>query len=30
VVNGTVYTGCRDSNLYALDAATGKEKWRFF
>jgi len=24
-----VYTGCRDSNLYALDAATGKEKWRF-
>lgn len=25
VVNGTVYTGCRDSNLYALDAATGKE-----
>jgi outer membrane protein assembly factor BamB len=30
VVNGTVYTGCRDSNLYALDAGTGKEKWRFF
>jgi outer membrane protein assembly factor BamB len=30
VVNGTVYTGCRDSNLYALDAATGKEKWRVF
>jgi outer membrane protein assembly factor BamB len=29
VVNGVVYTGCRDSNLYALDAATGKEKWRF-
>jgi outer membrane protein assembly factor BamB len=29
-VNGTVYTGCRDSNLYALDAATGKEKWRVF
>src|SRR5438045_2471531 len=28
VVNGTVYTGCRDSNLYALDTATGKEKWR--
>jgi outer membrane protein assembly factor BamB len=25
-----VYTGCRDTNLYALDAATGKEKWRFF
>ena len=29
VVDGTVYTGCRDSNLYAIDAATGKEKWRF-
>ena len=29
-MNGTVYTGCRDSSLYALDAATGKEKWRFF
>ena len=29
-MNGVVYTGCRDSNLYALDAATGKEKWRFF
>ncbi|HKE38380.1 MAG TPA: PQQ-binding-like beta-propeller repeat protein, partial [Casimicrobiaceae bacterium] len=27
--NGMVYTGCRDSNLYALDAATGKEKWRY-
>ena len=29
VVNGVVYTGCRDSKLYALDAATGREKWRF-
>ena len=29
VANGIVYTGCRDSNLYALDAATGQEKWRF-
>jgi eukaryotic-like serine/threonine-protein kinase len=29
VVNGVVYTGCRDSNLYAIDAATGKEKWHF-
>jgi len=29
VVNGVVYTGCRDSNLYALDAATGSEKWRY-
>jgi FOG: WD40-like repeat len=24
-----VYTGCRDAQLYALDAATGKEKWKF-
>ena len=30
VVDGVVYTGCRDSNVYALDAATGKEKWRVF
>jgi eukaryotic-like serine/threonine-protein kinase len=30
VANGTVYTGCRDANLYALDAATGKEKWRSY
>src|ERR1700681_4443329 len=29
LMNGVVYTGCRDSNLYALDAATGKEKWHF-
>jgi len=29
VANGVVYVGCRDSNLYALDAATGQEKWRF-
>ena len=29
VVDGVVYTGCRDSNLYALDAATGSEKWRY-
>jgi outer membrane protein assembly factor BamB len=29
VADGVVYVGCRDSNLYALDAATGKEKWRF-
>ena len=28
VVNGVVFTGCRDSNVYALDAATGQEKWR--
>jgi hypothetical protein len=24
-----VYTGCRDAKLYALDAATGREKWHF-
>jgi outer membrane protein assembly factor BamB len=24
-----VYFGCRDSNLYALDAATGQKKWSF-
>ena len=29
VIDGTVYTGCRDAQVYALDAATGKEKWRF-
>jgi hypothetical protein len=29
VVDGVVYTGCRDSNVYALDAATGREIWRF-
>ena len=30
VVNGVVYTGCRDSNLYAIDAATGNEIWHYF
>ena len=25
VADGIVYFGCRDSNFYALDAATGKE-----
>ncbi len=29
VVDGTVYIGSRDSNVYALDAATGEERWRF-
>jgi len=29
VVDGVVYTGCRDAKLYALDATTGKEKWKF-
>lgn len=28
VVDGVVYTGCSDSNVYALDAVTGKERWR--
>jgi outer membrane protein assembly factor BamB len=26
-VDGAVYFGCRDSNLYALDARTGKQLW---
>ena len=29
VVDGVVYTGCRDAQLYALDAETGKQKWKF-
>lgn len=29
VVNGTVYFGSQDSNLYALDAESGNEKWIF-
>jgi glucose dehydrogenase len=29
VANGVVYVGSEDKNLYAIDAATGKEKWRF-
>ena len=29
VVNGTVFVGARDGWLYALDAATGAERWRF-
>jgi len=29
VVNGIVYVGSWDKNLYAIDAVTGKEKWRF-
>jgi eukaryotic-like serine/threonine-protein kinase len=28
-VDGVVYTGCRDAQLYALDATTGKAKWKF-
>ena len=29
VSNGTVYVGARDGWIYAIDAATGTEKWRF-
>src|SRR3989304_5363982 len=29
VVNGIVYIGSRDHNLYALDAATGEVRWKF-
>jgi outer membrane protein assembly factor BamB len=29
IVAGTVYAPCHDGNLYALDAATGTERWRF-
>lgn len=29
VVHGVVYFGCRDSNLYALDAQTGQKRWAF-
>ncbi len=29
VVNGTVYFGCRDWKLHAVDAETGVEKWSF-
>ena len=28
MVGGVVYVGCRDSNLYAIDAQSGTEKWR--
>ena len=29
IVNGTVYIGSNDSNLYAIDAKTGIQKWLF-
>ena len=29
VVDGTVFVGARDGWLYAIDAATGAERWRF-
>lgn len=29
IAGGTVYAGCYDEFLYAIDLATGKEKWRY-
>jgi glucose dehydrogenase len=29
VHDGTVYAGCEDGTLYALDLFTGKERWRY-
>jgi eukaryotic-like serine/threonine-protein kinase len=29
VVNGVVYIGAEDGNVYALNAATGAEKWSY-
>src|SRR3989442_1797778 len=29
VVDGTVYIGCRDAHVYAVDAATGRKKWDY-
>ncbi len=29
VVNGVVFVGSRDHNLYALDARTGKKIWSY-
>ena len=29
VVDGTVYTGSSDGHVYAVDAVTGAERWRF-
>jgi outer membrane protein assembly factor BamB len=29
VVDGTVYVGCRDAHVYALDAVTGRKKWDY-
>jgi len=28
--NGVIYTGCRDANVYAIDAKTGAMKWKYF
>jgi outer membrane protein assembly factor BamB len=30
VVDGVVYTGCRDANVYALDAKTGAQRWKVY
>jgi outer membrane protein assembly factor BamB len=29
VVDGTVYIGCRDAHVYAIDAANGRKKWDY-
>src|SRR5690242_8312685 len=29
IADGVVYVGCYDEYLYALDLATGKEKWKY-
>ena len=29
VVDGVVYVGSRDGHLYAIDATTGKERWKY-
>jgi outer membrane protein assembly factor BamB len=29
VADGVVYFGCRDSHLYAVDAKTGQQKWKY-
>jgi outer membrane protein assembly factor BamB len=28
VADGVIYVGCRDGHFYAVDAKTGKEKWK--
>jgi outer membrane protein assembly factor BamB len=29
IVNGTIYVGSNDNHLYAIDAATGSQKWSY-
>jgi outer membrane protein assembly factor BamB len=29
IVDGVVYAGCLDGNLYAIDLQTGQERWKF-